>query len=80
MKGETPVFAPVQQPSAVIDLMAALKQSLEKDGAARKPAARGKREAAPAPTPAAKPTAKPAAKAAPPKPAAKAAAGRRKAS
>ncbi len=69
MKGETPVYAPVQSPAAVIDLMAALKQSLEKDGGTRKPAARGKREAA-----AAAP-AKPAAK-----PAQKAAGGRRKAS
>ena len=69
--GETPVYAPVQSPAAVIDLMAALKQSLEKDGAARKPAARGKREAAPE----AKAPAKAAAK-----PAAKAAGGRRKAS
>ncbi len=43
-KGETPVQAPVGQPTAVIDLMAALKQSLEKEGApARKPAARAKR-------------------------------------
>jgi len=52
IKGETPVYAPVQSPAAVIDLMAALKQSLEKDGGARKPAARGKREAAPAEAPA----------------------------
>jgi DNA end-binding protein Ku len=71
IKGETPVYAPVQSPAAVIDLMAALKQSLEKDGGARKPAARGKREAAPE----AKTPAKAAAK-----PAAKAAGGRRKAS
>jgi non-homologous end joining protein Ku len=77
MKGETPVYAPVQAPAAVIDLMAALKQSLEKDGAARKPAARGKREAAPAEKAAAK--APPAANAAPAKPASRAAA-RRKAS
>jgi hypothetical protein len=47
----------------VIDLMAALKQSLERDGGARKPAARGKREKAPAPparapAPAAKPQAR----------------------
>jgi DNA end-binding protein Ku len=61
MKGETPVYAPVSAPAPVIDLMAALKQSLEKDGGARKPAARGKREKAPA----AKPSAKPAAKSAP---------------
>jgi DNA end-binding protein Ku len=71
MKGETPVYAPVQSPAAVIDLMAALKQSLEKDGGTRKPAARGKREAAPAASAPAKPASKPAAKAA---------GGRRKAS
>jgi DNA end-binding protein Ku len=51
MKGEKPVYAEVKAPSAVIDLMAALKQSLEKDGA-RKPAARGKREKAVAKAPA----------------------------
>lgn len=46
-KGETPVQAPVGQPHAVVDLMAALKQSLEKEGApARKPAARAKRPGA----------------------------------
>jgi DNA end-binding protein Ku len=67
MRGETPVYTPVSAPAPVIDLMAALKQSLEKDGVARKPAARGKREKAPA----AKPSAKPAAKSA---------GGRRKAS
>jgi DNA end-binding protein Ku len=39
-KGETPVYAPAPQPRAVIDLMAALKQSLETEGAERKPAAR----------------------------------------
>ena len=71
MKGETPVYAPVQSPAAVIDLMAALKQSLEKDGGARKPAARGKRESAPAASAPAKPASKPAQKAA---------SGRRKAS
>jgi DNA end-binding protein Ku len=48
IKGEAPIYASVQAPSAVIDLMAALKQSLETDGVARKPAARGKREKAPA--------------------------------
>ena len=43
-KGETPTFAPVSAPSGVVDLMKALKESLEKEGApARKPAARGKR-------------------------------------
>ena len=52
MKGEKPVYAEVQSPAAVIDLMAALKESLEKDGGARKPAARGKREKAPAAKPA----------------------------
>jgi len=54
IKGEKPVFAPVHAPAAVVDLMAALKQSLEKDGVARKPAARGKREKAPAAKPAPK--------------------------
>jgi DNA end-binding protein Ku len=48
MKGEEPVFAEVRAPAPVIDLMAALKQSLEKDGVARKPAQRGKREKEPA--------------------------------
>ena len=67
MRGEEPIYAPVHAPAPVIDLMAALKQSLEKDGGARKPAARGKREKAPETKPAAKP-------------AAKAAGGRRKAS
>jgi DNA end-binding protein Ku len=47
MKGEKVISAPVAAPAPVIDLMAALKQSLEKDGGARKPAARGKREKAP---------------------------------
>ena len=41
IKGEEPVFAEVRAPAPVIDLMAALKQSLEKDGVARKPAAAG---------------------------------------
>jgi hypothetical protein len=49
MKGEKIISAPVTAPAPVIDLMAALKQSLEKDGGARKPAARGKREKAVAP-------------------------------
>ena len=52
VKGEKPIYASVSSPAAVIDLMAALKQSLEKDGDARKPAARGKREKAPAAKPA----------------------------
>jgi DNA end-binding protein Ku len=39
-KGETPVYAPAPQPRAVIDLMAALKQSLETEGGERKPTAR----------------------------------------
>ena len=53
-KGDTPVYAEIGQPTAIIDLMKALKESLEKEGApARKPAARGKR--APAAEPAAKP-------------------------
>lgn len=63
-KGETPTFAPVSAPNAVVDLMKALKESLEKEGApARKPAARGKRGATAEPTilaPAAEPRAKPA--------------------
>jgi DNA end-binding protein Ku len=51
--GTIPVFEPVGSPNTVVDLMRALKQSLEKEGGtARKPAARGKRkepvEAAPA--------------------------------
>jgi DNA end-binding protein Ku len=71
-KGETPVHVPVGQPNAVVDLMAALKQSLEKEGApARKPAARSKRPESgkPAGKPAAKTAAKPAADVAPAKPA-----------
>jgi DNA end-binding protein Ku len=58
MKGEKPVYAPVQAPAPVIDLMAALKQSLEKDGGARKPAARGKRQKAPAAKAPARPAAR----------------------
>ena len=55
-KGETPVQVPVGQPTAVIDLMAALKQSLEKESAPpRKPAARSKRPAAAEPAAPAKP-------------------------
>ena len=43
-KGEAPVFEKVSSPGTVVDLMKALKQSLEKEGGtARKPAARGKR-------------------------------------
>lgn len=49
MKGEKPIYAPVDAPAAIIDLMAALKESLERDSGVRKPAARGKREKAPAP-------------------------------
>jgi DNA end-binding protein Ku len=57
-RGETPVFEPVAGPAAVVDLMAALKKSLESEGGtAKKPAARGKR-AAPA-EPEAKPAAAP---------------------
>jgi DNA end-binding protein Ku len=45
-QGQVPEFAPVSAPSGVVDLMKALKESLEKEGApARKPAARGKRAA-----------------------------------
>jgi DNA end-binding protein Ku len=48
-KGEKPVFTEVGQSAPVVDLMQALKASLEKDAApARKPAARGKRAAEPA--------------------------------
>ncbi|MDQ3559236.1 MAG: Ku protein, partial [Pseudomonadota bacterium] len=57
-KGETPVYAQIGQPTAVVDLMQALKESLAKEGSpARKPAARGKRAAAaePAATAPAKP-------------------------
>ncbi len=44
-KGEVPVFEKVGSPGTVVDLMKALKQSLEKEGGtARKPAARGKRK------------------------------------
>ncbi len=54
-KGETPVYAQIGQPTAIIDLMKALKESLAESGTpARKPPARGKRAAAPA-EPAAKP-------------------------
>lgn len=45
-KGEPPVYAPAPQPRAVIDLMAALKQSLETEGGERKPATRRARERA----------------------------------
>ncbi len=63
-RGETPVQVPIGQPNAVVDLMAALKQSLESEGApARKPAARAKRPAAAAP--ASKAVAEPAAPAKP---------------
>ncbi len=63
-RGETPVQVPIGQPNAVVDLMAALKQSLESEGApARKPAARAKRPAAVAP--ASKAAAEPAAPAKP---------------
>ena len=52
-KGEVPVFAQVSSPSTVVDLMAALKQSLEGAGGApaRKPAAKGKRAKAAEPVP-----------------------------
>ncbi len=84
VKGEEPVFAEVRAPAPVIDLMAALKQSLEKDGVARKPAQRGKREKGPAKVIPAKAPAKannkPAGKQAAARPTAKAAGGRRKAS
>jgi DNA end-binding protein Ku len=58
-KGEVPVFEKVNSPGTVVDLMKALKQSLEKEGGtARKPAARGKRKepakAVPAPKKAAR--------------------------
>jgi DNA end-binding protein Ku len=43
-KGETPVFASAPSATGIVDLMAALKQSLEGEGGTeRKPAARGKR-------------------------------------
>ncbi len=84
MKGEEPVYAEVRAPAPVIDLMAALKQSLEKDGVARKPAQRGKREKGPAKVIPVKSTAKgngkPAAKQAAARPQPAKAAGRRKAS
>ena len=79
MKGETPVFAPVQQPSAVIDLMAALKQSLRRTALHEsRPRAASARQ--PSRRPLWRSPPRNAAKAAPPKPAAKAAVRRRKAS
>jgi DNA end-binding protein Ku len=46
-KGEVPVFASAASPTGIVDLMKALKESLEKDGTTeRKPAARGTRKAA----------------------------------
>jgi DNA end-binding protein Ku len=44
-KGEAPVFQTVGSPGTVVDLMKALKESLDKEGGtARKPAARAKRK------------------------------------
>jgi DNA end-binding protein Ku len=55
-KGEVPVFASAPSPTGIVDLMKALKDSLEKEGTpARKPAARGKRAGTDAVEPQAKP-------------------------